>query len=146
MRQGLWQVPVGELDAAGDRLTLAGPLGKDGFARLRGSEGFDNFLCQVKTTPPVGGASAIYLRWRDAASFVRIRTTAERVMVQEKNGTSLNTLFQYVLPQECSGPVVYDICVKGNLRCCCRWTAKTSPPIPFRCCRDQPGQLRPGRV
>ena len=114
VRQGLWQVAVGDLATSGERLTLAGPLGKDGFARLRGSEGFDNFLCQVKTTPPTGGASAIYLRWRDAASFVRIRTTAERVMVQEKNGTSLNTIFQYVLPQERSGPVAYDICVKGN--------------------------------
>lgn len=114
VRQGLWQVTVGELAAVGDRLTLAGPLGKDGFARLRGSEGFDNFLCQVKTTPPVGGASAIYLRYRDAGSFVRIRTTNERVMVQEKNGSSLNTIFQYVLLQERSGPVAYDLCVKGN--------------------------------
>ena len=114
VRQGLWQVAVGDLAAVGDRLTLAGPLGKDGFARLRGSEGFDNFLCEVKTTPPTGGASAIYLRYRDAGSFVRIRTTAERVMVQEKNGSSLNTIFQYALPQDRSGPVAYDVCVKGN--------------------------------
>ncbi|MFP5259663.1 MAG: hypothetical protein ACLGQH_11640 [Acidobacteriota bacterium] len=115
VRQGMWQITVGDLSAEGDRLALAGPLGKDAFARLRGSEGFENFLCQVKTTPPVGGASAIYLRYRDAGSFVRIRTTAERVTVQEKNGSSLNTIFQYALPQDRPvGPVAYDICVKGN--------------------------------
>ena len=114
VRQGLWQVTVGELAVVGESLTMTAPAGKDGFARLRGSEGFENFLCEVKTTPPEGGASTIYLRYRDAGSFVRIRTTSERVMVQEKNGSSLNTIFQYVLPLDHAGPVAFDLCVKGN--------------------------------
>jgi hypothetical protein len=112
--QGLWQATTGELAAVGETLTMAPPAGKDGFARLRGTEGFENFLCQVKTTPPDGGASTIYLRYRDAGSFVRLRTSAERVMIQEKNGPSLNTIFQYVLPLDHTGPVSFDICVKGN--------------------------------
>ncbi|KHK03697.1 hypothetical protein [Desulfovibrio sp. TomC] len=114
VRQGLWQVTLGDMAVMGQSLTMTAPVGKDGFARLRGSEGFENFLCEVKTTPPDGGASTIYLRYRDAGSFVRIRTTAERVMVQEKNGPSLNTIFQYVLPLDHTGPVAFDLCVKGN--------------------------------
>jgi hypothetical protein len=112
--QGLWQVGPGEIAAEGQRLTLANPAGKDGFARLRGSEGFENFRCEVKVDPSPDGASLIYLRYRDAGSFVRIQTTADRVLVQEKNGPSLNTIFQYVLPLDHTGPVAYDCCVKSN--------------------------------
>ncbi|MHC1790478.1 hypothetical protein [Solidesulfovibrio sp.] len=112
--QGLWQVTAGDLAASGDTLTMAAPAGTDGFARLRGTEGFENFLCQVKTTPPADGASTVYLRYRDAGSFVRIRTTPARVTVQEKNGSSLNTIFQYALPADRQGPVAFDLTVKGN--------------------------------
>lgn len=114
VRQGLWQVGAGEIAADGRTLTLSSPAGKDGFARLRGSEGFENFLCEVTVDPTPDGASLIYLRYRDAGSFVRIQTTADRVLVQEKNGPSLNTIFQYVLPLDHTGPVTYDCCVKSN--------------------------------
>lgn len=114
VRQGLWQVSAGEIAADGPRLTLTSPVGKDAFARLRGSEGFENFLCEVKVNPAPDGASLIYLRYRDAGSFVRIQTTADRVLVQEKNGASLNTIFQYVLPIDHTGPVAFDCCVKSN--------------------------------
>ena len=114
VRHGLWQVATGTIAASDHQLTLTSPAGKDGFARLRGSEGFENFLCQVKVTPAAGGSALIYLRYRDSASFVRIQVTADQVFVREKNGHALNTLLQYTLPLDQSGPVELDCCVKNN--------------------------------
>ncbi|WP_300157274.1 hypothetical protein [Solidesulfovibrio sp.] len=114
VRQGLWQVAAGDVAADGQRLTLTAPAGVDPFARLRGSEGFEDFLCQVKVDPQPGGASLVYLRYRGPGSFVRLQITQDRVVVQEKNGSSLNTILQYVLPLEHDGPVSLDGCVKAN--------------------------------
>lgn len=114
IRQGLWQITVGNMAADGARLNLAGTAGRDPFAKLRGSEGFVNFLCQVKVEPTKDCAGLIYLRYRDAGSYARIQVTQDRVSVQEKNGTSLNTIFQYVLPLDHTGPVALDACVKSN--------------------------------
>lgn len=115
VRQGLWQTTLGELTALGDTLALTPPAGKDGFARLRGTESFENFTATLKVMPPEGdGAALVYLRYRDFESFLRIRVTAQRVTVQEKNGPSLNTIFQYALPLDHTGSVALDVCVKGN--------------------------------
>ena len=114
VRQGLWQVAAGDVAADGQRLTLTAPAGVDPFARLRGSEGFEDFLCQVKVDPRPGGASLVYLRYRGPGSFVRLQITQDRVVVQEKNGPSLNTILQYVLPLDHDGPVSLDGCVKAN--------------------------------
>ena len=132
VRQGLWQVTTGGIAADGARLTLSQAGGKDPFARLRGSEGFENFLCQVKVFPTAEGASLVYLRYRDPGSFVRIQTTADRVLVQEKNGTSLNTIFQYVLPLDHKGPVTLECCVKSNrLLLSVNGTVASTYPIPL---------------
>lgn len=114
IHQGLWQIAAGEMAADGARLNLTGMVGHDPFAKLRGSEGFVNFLCQVKVEPTKDCAGLVYLRYRDAGSYARIQVTQDRVSVQEKNGTSLNTIFQYVLPLDHSGPVALDCCVKAN--------------------------------
>ncbi|MEL7639497.1 MAG: hypothetical protein AAGU21_07620 [Solidesulfovibrio sp.] len=129
VRQGLWQVASGDITAEGQRLTVSEGDGKDPFARLRGSEGFENFLCQVKVEPTPKGAGLIYLRYRDAGSFARIQVTPDRVLVQEKNGTSLNTIFQYVLPLDHDGPVDLDACVKAN-RLLLRVDDKNASPYP----------------
>ena len=130
VRQGLWQITTGEITANGQGLTLTSPLGKDAFARLRGSEGFENFLCRVKVVPSPDGAALIYLRYRDAGSFVRIQIRGDRVLIQEKNGPSLNSIFQYVLPIDQTGPVDLDCCVKSN-RLLLRVGGKDVSPYPI---------------
>ncbi len=118
VKQGLWQVYFGDMGTKGQELVLTSPKDKDAFARLRGSESFENFICEVKTNPAPDGASLVYLRYRNAGSFVRVQTTADRVLIQEKNGPALNTiyqtLFRYTLPVEQTGPISYFFCVKGN--------------------------------
>ncbi len=115
VRQGLWQTTLGDLTALGDTLALTPPAGKDAFARLRGTESFENFTVTLKAMPPEGdGAALVYLRYRDFESFLRIRVTSQRVTVQEKTGPSLNTIFQYALPLDHVGSVGLDACVKGN--------------------------------
>jgi hypothetical protein len=128
--QGLWQTSLGELTALGQTLALTPPAGKDGFARLRGTESFENFLVTLSAMPPDGGAAMVYLRYRDIDSFVRIRVTSERVTVQEKTGPSLNTIFQYVLPLDHTGAVALDACVKGN-RLLLSVSGKTVSPYPI---------------
>ncbi|EFL50541.1 conserved hypothetical protein [Solidesulfovibrio fructosivorans JJ]] len=127
---GLWQVGAGAITANGQALTLAAPAGKDGFALLRGTEGFENFLCRVKVVPARGGAALIYLRYRDSGSYVRIQVTADQVIVREKNGHALNTLVNYVLPVDQTGPVALDCCVKNN-RLLMRVGGKEISPYPI---------------
>ena len=114
VRHGLWQVATGTITASDRQLTLTSLAGKDGFARLRGSESFENFQCRVKVTPAADGSALIYLRYRDSASFVRLQITADQVLVREKNGHALNTLLQYTLPLDQTGPVDLDCCMKNN--------------------------------
>ena len=131
-RQGLWQVTAGSVAADGARLTLSPAGGKAPFALLRGSEGFENFLCQVKVYPTAEDTSLVYLRYRNAGSFVRIQVSEDRVLVQEKNGTSLNTVFQYALSLDHKGPVALECCVKSNrLLLRVDGTAASTYPIPL---------------
>lgn len=130
VRQGLWQVTAGDIAADGQQLALSSLQSKDAFARLRGSESFENFLCQVKVVPASGGSGLLYLRYRDAGSFARIQVTPDRVLVQEKNDTSLNTIFQYTLPLGHSGPVEIDCCVKSN-RLLLQVNGKNVSPYPI---------------
>lgn len=130
VRQGLWQIGVGDIAADGQSLTLTAPAGHEPFAKLRGSEGFENFQCQVATTPTAETASLVYLRYRNSGSFARIQVTPDKVSVQEKNGTSLNTIFQYVLPLDHTGPVRLCCCVKAN-RLLLRVDGKDVSPYPI---------------
>ncbi|UJX41623.1 hypothetical protein K9F62_02675 [Desulfovibrio sp. JY] len=128
--RGLWQVGTGAITANGQGLTLANPAGKDGFALLRGTEGFENFLCRVKVVPARGGAALIYLRYRNSGSYVRIQVTEDQVIVREKNEHALNTLVNYVLPVDQTGPVDLDCCVKNN-RLLMRVGGKDISPYPI---------------
>lgn len=130
VRQGLWQIATGVITVSGQHLTLQSPGDKDGFARLRGSEGFDNFVCQVTVTPAPDGAALLYLRYRDSGSFVRLQITPDQILVREKNGHALNTIFQYTLPLDHTGPVALDCCVKSN-RLLLRVNGRNVGPYPI---------------
>lgn len=114
VEQGLWRIKLGTLHDKDTQLLLTTEPNVEGLAELRGTKGFEDFLCQVTITPPSQGAGLLYLRYRSPESYLRLQVTTSRLLVQEKTGADLNTLFQYPFPPGHPATVALELCLKGN--------------------------------
>lgn len=105
-----WQSTEGTINVVGTSLNVtAGPAGR-GFSWLRGSEEWRDVDFEASVVPSSSAYTAIYFRYRDAGSFVRLTIRREGVRLQEQTGRRLQTLFWK--PMDLSGKETLELHVR----------------------------------
>ena len=87
-----WKTALGDLEVQPDAVTLVSPSGKEASAFLRGTDRWRNYQCEMDYRPREGGFGAVYLRYQNRKSYVRVTLFPGRLVVQEKNDGKQATL------------------------------------------------------
>ncbi len=109
-----WREISGALAFEGNQLILTAQPGRNAFARLRGTENMENVACHVTLHPSPDGMSLVYLRYKDPSSFLRAQVATERILVQEKLDTQMNTLLHYPLSNTSESELRLSFTLKAN--------------------------------
>jgi len=112
-QERLWRLQLGSLSTHPRGLAITSPADNDGFALLRGSETIRSLGCRMIVHPDKSGESAVYLRYSNPKSYIRVRVLYDVLQVQESTAAGLTTLLQYPLPEP-GKPVRLAVQVKGN--------------------------------